>query len=404
MFIFSVSVLANDISQLIAEEVTFKIFVNQEEKTLNDKVILINNKTYVPLREVGEILQLDVEWSEENQSISINSKKETPKDNNQLLYPFKDNDLWGYMDKQGNVVIEAIYLAAYEFSEDLAVIKNENERYGYINLKGEIVIPCKYYEAYNFSEGFAVVQERRYSKNERPPITDTTGSYIYINKSGENVFNKEYAYAEEFSEGYAQVISNNGDATYINKNGDIATNLNFISRSKFYDNYAIVRTRNEGYAIIDKNFNPTYLRGYDNVYGTNGGYVVAAKQGKYGVIDIEGNTVIDFQYEYLSEYSDGLFIFRLDNRSGQGYIDINNNIVIPAKKFKSLNSFKNGLAIVSKLGEGQNYGVINKNAEYIIEPEYKEIRCLNNSIFVCLTNLDKYKYFDLAGNEIDIRN
>ena len=48
------------------------------------------------------------------------------------------------------------YNHSFSFSEGLLKIE-QNEKYGYINEEGEIVIPCKYEDAGNFSEGVAPI-------------------------------------------------------------------------------------------------------------------------------------------------------------------------------------------------------------------------------------------------------
>ena len=39
-----------------------------------------------------------------------------------MLYPFVKNDLWGYMDDSGNIIIEPKFLSAHNFSEGLAFV------------------------------------------------------------------------------------------------------------------------------------------------------------------------------------------------------------------------------------------------------------------------------------------
>ena len=67
---------AAESTQLIAKVANYKIVVNGKEKQLKNKPVIINNSTYVPLRELGEIVGAKVGFSngvinlESNQSIS----------------------------------------------------------------------------------------------------------------------------------------------------------------------------------------------------------------------------------------------------------------------------------------------------------------------------------------------
>ncbi len=114
----------------------------------------------------------------------------------QNLFLYLENDKWGYINIDGEVVIKAKYLRANNFkngiakvliaeekgayidstgkklihyfpyydtdekhyySEDLIAIPNKKGYFGFKNLKNKWVIPPKYYQVNNFSEGLAAV-------------------------------------------------------------------------------------------------------------------------------------------------------------------------------------------------------------------------------------------------------
>ena len=54
-----------------AECVDFNININNEIKTINNDVLAIDGKTYLPLREIAEYLELYVLWDEEERKIKI---------------------------------------------------------------------------------------------------------------------------------------------------------------------------------------------------------------------------------------------------------------------------------------------------------------------------------------------
>ena len=57
------------------------------------------------------------------------------------LAAFKRNDLWGYINDAGEVVVEPEFAEANDFSDGLALVLR-TEYYCLINTKGEIVVPC----------------------------------------------------------------------------------------------------------------------------------------------------------------------------------------------------------------------------------------------------------------------
>lgn len=98
---------------------------------------------------------------------------------------------YGYVDKNGNVIVEPTYSKAFDFSEGLAAVKI-NEKYGFIDKTGKLVIEAKYDYVYDsFQEGLAAVR--------------LDGYYGYINKSGETVIPFIYDSAYSFKKGKAEV-------------------------------------------------------------------------------------------------------------------------------------------------------------------------------------------------------
>jgi hypothetical protein len=74
------------------------------------------------------------------------------------LTVYSHNDLYGYMDKSGNLAIEARFTKAGGFSGGLASVQVILGDYGYIDKTGELVIRAEFLNAYGFGEGMALVQ------------------------------------------------------------------------------------------------------------------------------------------------------------------------------------------------------------------------------------------------------
>ena len=112
------------------------------------------------------------------------------------LIPVLPNDKkWGFVDYDGNIVIECIYDEVKPFCEGLAAVK-VNGKWGYINDRGRVVIPIQYANADSFSEGLAavnMVQDRLFKR------------YGFINKEGKLVIGHEFTDVGRFSEGLARV-------------------------------------------------------------------------------------------------------------------------------------------------------------------------------------------------------
>ena len=76
---------------------------------------------------------------EESRYFFINNKDLLPDiEKNLNISPYLKDDKWGYIDKNGNVVIDFIYDDANSFSEELASVEKDG-KYGYIDKEGNVV-------------------------------------------------------------------------------------------------------------------------------------------------------------------------------------------------------------------------------------------------------------------------
>jgi hypothetical protein len=115
---------------------------------------------------------------------------------------------YGYMDRQGNLIINYKFDKAYDFLEDLALVyvtRNKTDYYGFIDEKGNDVIPLKYEFAESFSEGLCLVRLNR--------------KFGYLNKKGETIIPFRFDDADSFEFGKTRVKLN-GRQFYIDKNGN----------------------------------------------------------------------------------------------------------------------------------------------------------------------------------------
>lgn len=127
---------------------------------------------------------------------------------------FKTNDRWGFIDRDGRRVISPQYEGAGRFSEGLCAVQ-EDGLWGYIDREGEWVIAPTFEEARQFLEGVAPVREG-----------DRWG---YINAKGNWAIAPTYDNFEAYSHpGDARVFENgiarvtlDGKAVYIDKTGEV---------------------------------------------------------------------------------------------------------------------------------------------------------------------------------------
>ncbi len=184
------------------------------------------------------------------------------------LFPVEQQGEWGYITREGDLVIEPQFDRAYRFFEDRALVR-QNDRFGFIDTSGTFVIPPSYAAAGPFSEGLAPV---------RPDSL-----WGFVDRSGTMVIRPQYAMAARnlarpdtahpdgtephaepllfaaptappsyFSDRYAR-FRQNGHWGYLDRRGDVALAPQFDSASDFRNGLARVQLQNGEMAYVTPN-------------------------------------------------------------------------------------------------------------------------------------------------------
>lgn len=135
-------------------------------------------------------------------------------DFNHGMAPVLDfNGKYGYIDRQGDYVIDPVYEYAGVFSQGLAVIKVDG-LFGYINTNGETVIEPQFFNARDFQEGLAAVQVK-------PFLDEQNGWGIYagwgfIDRTGTLAIEPQFGdvYDSGFLGGYCAVAEPISEAAW----------------------------------------------------------------------------------------------------------------------------------------------------------------------------------------------
>lgn len=334
--------------------------------------------------------------------IAVSLFGQTPSKN---LLPIVINDKYGYINQNGDIVIEPQYDWAGLFYESLAVIKMVDEdnpagKFGYIDSTGRIVVSPMFDAAGNYCQGWARVKQGRGSfiyvdKTGRAPIpsqffecynvmsfpipvrVERSSKAGFVDKKGEYVIEAKFDVARPFVDGYAVVGLNNKQG-YINLKGDFIIEPQFYRANYFQSGLARVilkdaetKKKTEGYINKDGKFvvEPTIKMG--NARDFSEGLAAVSMDGqKWGFIDTNGKIAINPEFEKASPFSEGYAKVRIDGK--YGFIDKNGDVVIKPK-FDNVSDFRNGIASIFL--KNKRMGYINKEGDYIWKagkPEKKE--------------------------------
>lgn len=363
--------------------------------------------------------------------------------------------------------ISPTWVNAGDFSDGLAAVY-DGSKWGYINGEGEPVIEYLYDIANEFHEGVATVAVITAGNISSPPYTET---WYLIDKSGTVV--QSLGSYTRYYQSSADYVSCVNSGTYVVNTG-AETRLLSVRPSGAFPNFTSLTSAavfNEGYAVIgtDSRGNFTYpdwmtsshvavlpylnsdmlidlegkitwntdwgtLLSYDNglvpvnsrsagLWGfasASGEYVISPvyedfwftyRYGVYTVfhdgvasvirggaplaIDTLGNALLYPDADKLGIYSEGLFAFEKNGK--WGYMDIEGNVVIAAQ-YASAQPFKNGAAVVTS--DNGNYHLIDKTGARLNSAPYSFIASFSEGLArVCVNG--RYGYVALSGQIAD---
>ena len=326
------------------------------------------------------------------------------------LIPYRKGDLWGYSDVNKTIIIKPEYEEAQRFYEGYAAVKKAG-KFGYINKEGKVVIPFKYFSAKPFQFGFYGSDTKPNPKQKAPETQKTvlfagasltaTGYEICIDTKGVQL-TKCPAINENI------VVDNDKPNTVT-----VVSNYSTIQKSDLFDKitgdykiianadetyYIAVRNNNYGvfnnkfdvvvpfeYSSIEKiNIGPmVYLKVEKNglkgiLFGTgspyfavenskiqdvkalNGNtYFIYTKDGQTGIKDSKYKNIVEPLYSDIAYDSTGGGFILTANNIYKGYVfSSNNNVLLP--RFADVRPLKNSEFVMVKNAAGQ-WGFVNSN-------------------------------------------
>ncbi len=268
---------------------------------------------------------------------------------NKPIYP----EPYGFVDNKGKIVIPLQYERADAFFNGVANVR-KNGKWGYINTKNEFVIPLQYDRASRFREGLAMVARKQ--------------KFGFINKENQIVIPLEYDDAEYFSDGLASVKKQDKWGV-INKDNKVIVPFEY----KFTPHYLIhdeienkdwriwAYDNNNRPKIFDKNGN-LMTPDYEDMGFFKEGLLNAKKDGKWGFVNGDYQTVIEFQYDDAVGFFKKMAKVQKDGK--YGFINPQGKAVIPIE-YDKIKSFFHTFDVVSAQ-KGERYYLLKSDGEQIL--------------------------------------
>ncbi|KKP52438.1 MAG: hypothetical protein UR43_C0013G0015 [candidate division TM6 bacterium GW2011_GWF2_33_332] len=112
--------------------------------------------------------------------------------------------------------------------------------------------------------------------------------------------------------------------------------------------------------------------------------IMAKKDDLWGVINLKGETVVNFEFKEVTVHED-FDLIQVENESGVGFYDTNGKKLVPCSYKDSKRPF--GYNHIPVLNEF--WGLIDRNGNYIIKDNYLDIEGFINRNMIFLKNVEK---------------
>lgn len=316
--------------------------------------------------------------------------------------PTLTEDLYGYIDRDGNWQIPQRFESAGSFSEGTAevLLTTDETSHGRArlidkngNLLGNVrgfhsrcdnLVPEGYEQDSPLSEGLSVVYKKSvpsgYASNMEPELCG------YADADGNLVIEAKYTEAKPFYKGVAIVAVGgyigaagcvislqNGQYGLIDKTGEFLLEPHYRRlwryNSEECDDLMVYLTEEGGGVVTLSGEVRSYLDGCNDIFHCSEGLASvdwknANGQTRYGYLDAEGRINIEPQFDNASSFVGDRAVVRVNDKFG--FINRKGQIVIDTKYDDAL-SFKNGVALVT---QNDQWGCIDLIGNFILEPQF----------------------------------
>ena len=345
------------------------------------------------------------------------------------LAAVKQDGKWGYIDEAGEVVIPFEYAYAWPFNEGYAIVARDEGT----NSEGREIFSMGFIDENNtfvtFRDGgstaWVSADDYRSSTlvfhngwvrfnplNKYNQYYSAEGVSLSLGRApnGSNVWTP----CGPLNEGYGPVYGGQDYFGWVGPDGKVRK---YITREGTETNSSVFPgTFNQGYAPVtiinyDENGGASSRQvGFMNTgfewvippeytsrkvvdaetvarcFGDTG-LAILEKNGRFGAVDKNGKTVIDFRYEDLQPDSEGLILFKSGGK--YGYMDAETRSVVIPAQYEKATGFGGGYAVVY---DGRSAYLIDRTGEIIpgAEDLAQDVYYTNSGSGVSLVHPDEY--------------
>jgi hypothetical protein len=318
------------------------------------------------------------------------------------LFGFEINDNVGYMDKNGNIIIQPNYSYKQNsstipfFYKGLIAIKKD-DKMGIIDKTGKTVIPFEYdylYVHYQVKDAFPVVKKEN-------------GKNFYGIINAQNKIVIPITYDDMLMDSNLVKVKKDGKWGLMNITGKQILTSEYDAITTYSQEKLVQVTKADQLKFFDASGVLLFEKA-KNVYtiiSCNDGMIKCKVNDKYGYLDLKGNEIIVTRYDDANDFVNGLAkVGKKSTASGSvilyGFIDKKEKEIVPIKyPSANLGLYQFGL-IKAKDPETNRFGYYDKTGKWVLQPVYLEATNSDylGGLWVKMTD-GKFHYINKAGKD-----
>jgi hypothetical protein len=301
----------------------------------------------------------------------------------------KNKRRWSLHDSLGRKVLAKQYRMIRSFREGMIAFQNDENLWGFANEKGMILIEPRYQYASDFKNGYALVRYPNVKEND----------YRLINLKQELIFTEREAQLY-----YLGVIRYRSCEDSL-REGEPESELFYGVPPYRYDRfipaeYGYIRTKNGSYTgVLDSTGKEAVQAYQDTVYlaSSDTFFLYKRNNGLIGYSDRYCNTTLALtnKFEGVQPLQNGFSKFKKEGL--YGFIDPYGNVHV-APKYTACGEFQDGMASVFLKGK---WGFIDKEENLTVQPYYKEVKSFRNGFAPVKNIKNKWIFIDKKGTLIN---
>lgn len=216
------------------------------------------------------------------------------------LIPYRKGALWGFSDSSGNLIIDPRYDRTFFFSPDRLARVKQNGVYGYISREGKMVIIPQFTNAGDFFMGVAEVE-----KKKRKYCINVDGDPEECNSPDQDT-----PFEEDIPQPFEVFVDSTGQSGLIFlHSGDTLTErfdkIRLLSRYFFpTTSYFALVSANQKWGAYNENGLKIVPPEFDRIDILDMKSFKARKDAKWGVLSFHGETILPFVYDSIAKISD----------------------------------------------------------------------------------------------------